>query len=88
MDDDSRREALALASELRAQGLRVDVYPDASRKFEKPLKYATGRNAPVLAILGENERRENATSVRNLQTREQTTVKRPDAAAYIASLLS
>jgi len=88
MDDDSRREALLLASELRAQGRRVDVYPDASRKFDKALKYATGRNAKVMAIFGENERRENETSVRNLLTREQTSVKRPDAAAYIASLLS
>jgi histidyl-tRNA synthetase len=88
MDDDSRREALLLASELRALGRRVDVYPDASRKFDKALKYATGRSAKVMAIFGENERRENETSVRNLLTREQTTVKRPDTAAYIASLLS
>jgi len=56
MDDNSSSEALKLASELRAAGCRVDVYPEASRKFEKALKYAAGRGARVMAIFGENER--------------------------------
>ena len=56
MDDESRAEALRLATELRAQKRRVDVFPEASRKFDKPLKYASGRGARVMAIFGENER--------------------------------
>ena len=42
-------DALALASELRAERLRVEVYPEANRKLEKPLKYASARNVPVPA---------------------------------------
>jgi histidyl-tRNA synthetase len=88
MDDNSSPEALRLASELRAAGCRVDVYPDASRKFDKALKYAASRGARVMAIFGENERARGETSVRNLITREQTPVKRAESAAFIVQALS
>ena len=88
MDDDSRAEGLQLASELRAATLRVDIFPDTSRKFDKPLKYASARGAKVMAIFGENERAGGAVSIRNLETREQQTVPRDDAHAFIAKLLN
>jgi histidyl-tRNA synthetase len=88
MDDESRADALRLATELRAQKRRVDVFPEASRKFDKPLKYASGRGARVMAIFGENERARGEASIRNLQTREQQTVPRGQAAAVIAQLLA
>jgi Histidyl-tRNA synthetase len=55
LDDGSRAEALKLAGELRAAKYRVDVFPEASRKFDKPLKYASARGARAMAIFGENE---------------------------------
>jgi histidyl-tRNA synthetase len=88
MDDDSRAEALRLASELRTAKLRVDIFPDTSRKFDKPLKYASARGAKAMAIFGENERAEGAVSVRDLRTREQQTVPRDQAVAVIAQLLN
>jgi histidyl-tRNA synthetase len=88
MDDDSRAEALRLASQLRGSKLRVDVFPDASRKFDKPLKYASGRGAKAMAIFGENERAGGVVSIRNLETREQQTVPRDQAHAFIAKLLN
>jgi histidyl-tRNA synthetase len=88
MDDDSRAEALRLATELRAQERRVDVFPEAARKFDKPLKYASSRAARVMAIFGEHERARGEASIRNLQTREQQTVPRDQAAAFIAQLLN
>ena len=88
MDDTSSSEALKLASELRALGCRVDVYPEASRKFEKALKYAAGRGARVMAIFGENERARGETSVRNLITRQQTAINRAESAAFIAEILN
>jgi histidyl-tRNA synthetase len=84
MDDGSRQDALALAKELRDLALRVDVFPEAGRKFDKPLKYATGRGAKAMAIFGENERARGEVSVRNLQTREQQAVPRDQAPAVIA----
>jgi histidyl-tRNA synthetase len=81
MDDDSRGEALRLAAELRSARLRVDLFPETSRKFDKPLKYASARGAKAMAIFGENERAAGVVSVRNLQTREQQTVPRDQADA-------
>jgi histidyl-tRNA synthetase len=88
LDDQSRPEALKLAGELRQARWRVDVYPDASRKFDKPLKYASSRGARVMAIFGENEVSRGEASIRNLDTREQISVPRADAASHIARLLN
>jgi histidyl-tRNA synthetase len=87
LDDESRAEALRFASELRERELRVDVFPDAARKFDKPLKYASARGARVMAIVGENERATGAVSLRNLHTREQQTVPRAQAAGVASQLL-
>ena len=84
LSDAARGDALRLAAELRAEKLRVDLYPEASRKVEKPLKYAAGRNVPVLAILGEDELARGEVAVRDLQTRQQESIPRADAARSIA----
>ena len=86
LDEDSRGDALKLATELRASTLRADVFPEVARKFEKPLKYASARGAKLMAILGENERAKGEVSVRDLTTREQTAVPRQNAASSISDL--
>ena len=88
LDDHSRGDALQLATELRSASLRVDVFPEASRKFEKPLKYASARGAKLMAIFGENERAKGEVSVRDLTTREQTAVRRADALAFVRQHLA
>jgi histidyl-tRNA synthetase len=84
LTDELRGEALKLASELRAEKLRVDIYPEAARRLEKPLKNASGRNVPVLAILGEDEHARGEVAVRDLQTRQQEPAPRATAASWIA----
>ena len=82
--DGLRADALKLASELRAEKLRVEVFPEMSPRLEKPLKYASSRNVPVLAILGEDERARGEVAVRDLQTRKQEATTRATAAEWIA----
>jgi histidyl-tRNA synthetase len=84
LDEDLRAEALRLASELRAERLRVEVFPEGGRKLDRALKYAAGRNVPVLAILGEDERARGEVAVRDLQTRQQENAPRASAAEWIA----
>ncbi len=84
LGDAQRADALALASELRAERLRVEVYPDSGRKFDKPLKYASSRNIPMMAILGEDEQARGEVAVRDLQTRAQDAIARAGAASVIA----
>ncbi|MGC4083153.1 MAG: histidine--tRNA ligase [Vicinamibacterales bacterium] len=85
--DDLRADALRLATELRGERLRVDVFPEASRKLDRALKYAASRHVPVLAILGEDERARGEVAVRDLQTRQQEAAPRADAARHIARLV-
>jgi histidyl-tRNA synthetase len=78
-----RADALKLAAELRAEKLRVEVFPEVSPKLEKPLKYAAARHVPVLTILGEDERARGEVTVRDLQTRKQESAPRATAAKQI-----
>jgi histidyl-tRNA synthetase len=83
LDDEGRADALALAAELRQAGLRVDLYPEASRKLEKPLKYASSRQVPLLAIVGPDERARGEVALRQLTTRTQISVPRADMARVV-----
>ena len=84
LHEDLRADSLKLAAELRAEKLRVDIYPEAGAKLDKPLKYASTRNVPVLAIVGEDERARGEVAVRDLQTRQQENAPRASAAQWIA----
>ena len=88
LDEASRAEALKLAVELRAARLRVDVFPELGRRFDKPLKYASARGARAMAIFGENEVARGEVSIRNLDTREQITVPRAEALTSITRLFA
>src|SRR4029077_13673422 len=76
---ETRAEALGLASELRAGGLRIDVFPDAS-PTGKQLSYADGRQIPFAVIEGDKERATGGVTIKNLKTKEQDTMPRAQAA--------
>ena len=69
--------ALKLANELRATGLRVDVYPEPD-KLGKQLKYAASRGVTFVVIAGADERAKGEVTVKNLTTGEQKSVARSD----------
>jgi histidyl-tRNA synthetase len=81
-NDESRADALALAGELRCAGLRVDLYPEAD-KLGKQFKYASSRNVPFVAIVGDDERSRGEVALKDLRTGEQKSVPRANAAAYL-----
>ena len=83
-NDASRADALALAGELRAAGLRVDIYPEAE-KLGKQFKYASSRNVPFVAIVGDDERANGTVSIKDLRTGDQQAIARGDAAQYLAT---
>jgi histidyl-tRNA synthetase len=81
-NDESFAEALALASELRRQGLRVDLYPEAD-KMGKQFKYAAARGIRFVAIVGDDERARGEVAIKDLESGAQRSVKRADAATAI-----
>jgi histidyl-tRNA synthetase len=70
-------EALKLAAELRAEGVRVEVYPEAD-KLGKQMKYAATKGIPFAAILGADELAHGVVAIKNLASGQQASVPRPD----------
>jgi histidyl-tRNA synthetase len=81
-NEDSIGESLALATELRSHGLRVDLYPEAD-KMGKQFKYASSRSIPFVAIVGDEERARGEIAIKDLRSGEQRSVKRAEVASAI-----
>lgn len=80
--EDSISDSLALAHELRATGLRVDLYPEAD-KMGKQFKYASERGIPAVVVIGDDERARGEVAIKDMRTGEQRTVKRDQVASAI-----
>jgi histidyl-tRNA synthetase len=83
-NEDSVGESIALATELRNKGLRVDLYPEAD-KLGKQFKYASARGIPFVAIIGEDERARGEVAIKDMKSGEQRSVKRSDVASAISN---
>ncbi len=85
---------LALATELRAAGLRVELYPEAPAEdnqkgaIVKQFQYAQARGIPFAAVIGKPELEAGTVSVRTLATRQDEQRPRADVAAYLKTLIS
>jgi histidyl-tRNA synthetase len=72
-NEQTMADSLALAQTLRAQGLRVDLYPEAD-KLGKQFKYASSRGIPFVAVLGDDERGQGKVGLKSMATGEQRAV--------------
>jgi len=81
-DEDSLADSVKLAQELRAGGLRVDLYPEAD-KLGKQFKYAASREIPFVAVVGDDERARGEVAIKDLGTGQQKSVKRELAVSEI-----
>src|SRR3954468_7537050 len=83
-------ESLQLARELRAAGLRVEVYPEALRNGKdlgKAFKYADTRKARYATVLGQDELSRGEVKIKSLDTGEQQAVARGTVATTLARRL-
>jgi histidyl-tRNA synthetase len=72
-NEETTAESLTLAQALRAQGLRVDLYPEAD-KLGKQFKYASSRSIPFVVVIGDDERAQGKIGVKDMSTGEQQAV--------------
>jgi len=77
-NEETAGESLKLASDLRQNGLRVTVYPQAD-KLGKQFKYADQINAPFVCVLGETEIAENKVTLKNMKSGDQETISVEEA---------
>jgi histidyl-tRNA synthetase len=79
---DRTADAIGLARELRADGLRVDVYPEPD-KLGKQFKYASARGVRYVAIVGDDEAARGEVAVKNLASGGQVSLARTQVAAFL-----
>jgi histidyl-tRNA synthetase len=85
-NEDSIADSVALARELRAEGLRVDLYTE-SDKLGKQFKYASSRGIRFVAVVGDEERKRDEVSLKDMNSGEQRSVQRSLLAATIKESL-
>ena len=78
--------AIALAQQLRAAGLRVQLYGE-QKKFKQKMAYCDKLGVPFAVLLGEDEIAANMCSVKNMATGQQVTLSVEDAAALMRNTL-
>ena len=83
-DQEGVTDALRLAGDLRAAGVRVEVYPEAD-KLGKQFKYASARGLRFVTVVGGDERAAGQVTVKNMQNGEQTVVARDETAAWLSA---
>ena len=79
-------ESLKLAAELRAGGLRVEVYPDPLRggkDLGKAFKYGDTRKARFVAVMGQDEVSRGAVKLKELSTGLQQSVPRASVNSHL-----
>jgi histidyl-tRNA synthetase len=75
--------ALELAGKLREAGINTELYADPSDKLDKQFKYADKKGIPFALIIGEQEVKNKQVTVKNLATREQSTLSLDEAIARL-----
>ena len=82
LDESARSYAFQTLIELRAYGYRADM--DMNGKgFKGQFKAADRAHAHYALLIGENERSQNMITVKNLHTKEQTSILRNDLIIYL-----
>ncbi len=80
-------ESLRLASELRADGIKVETALEEGDKIGKQLKYADVRRIPLAIIVGPDELSRDQVLIKDLRSSTQHSVLRKEVAARVRELL-
>jgi len=72
---EEEKYCVKLASELRNQGIKTEVYPESS-KMKKQMSYANAKNIPYVLLIGSQEMESGELTLKNLDSGEQTKVKK------------
>ena len=77
LDESSLDYGFNLMSELRQEGISIDMYPEAA-KLKKQFKYAEDLKIEYAIFIGETERNTGIVNIKNLKSGDQQSVKRDE----------
>ena len=69
-----RLHCLKLATQLRANGINAEVYPDVVKKIAKQFEYADKKQIPYVGVVGGNEMANNTVMLKNMSSGTQEEV--------------
>jgi histidyl-tRNA synthetase len=72
--EDTLDYCLNYANLLRSKNIACEVYNDSSTSMRKKLDYANKINVPYVAIIGENEIKDDSVTIKNMTSGEQSTL--------------
>jgi histidyl-tRNA synthetase len=84
-DEEVRRYAIGLLTELRSAGIAAESVPEKS--FKAQMRRAGKSGYPLCAIIGEDELKDSMVTIKNLEDSSQVKIARADAREKIAALL-
>lgn len=82
---DLQGRSLKVAESLRSAGVNTELYPDPTDKLEKQFKYADKKSIPYAIVIGEDEVSKNLVTLKNLATREQSTLPIEEAIKLLSN---
>ena len=80
-------ESIKLARELRAAGLKVDLYPEAD-KLGKQFKYASSMGVPFVAVIGEEEQAKGVVGIKDMESGKQRELGREKLPDHLKEVLT
>lgn len=75
--------SLQVANQLRASGIKTEVYPATEDKLAKQFKLANKKNIPWVVVVGEEEIDKNLIGLKNMQSGEQQQLSLEEAIEQI-----
>lgn len=84
---DTLPNSMRLASELRAAGIRTEVYLQPKKSIGKQLQYADRKHIPLAAFLGTDELQAGTVSLKRLSDGQEVTTPRGEVAQTVRALL-
>jgi len=78
-------QCLRIAHELRREGINVDMQMQQSKKVGKAISYASEKGIPYVGLVGEDELREGAITIKDLSSRKQEKISLNSVKNYINS---
>lgn len=82
-DKNITSEQMKICSELRKSGLRVLTTHIKEQKFKRHFDNVFNAGIKYMIILGDKEIEENTISIKNIETKEQITIKRSELVEYL-----
>ena len=81
-DENGFNYALTILRQVRKNGISAEIYPETA-KIKKQMQYANDNNIPFVAIIGDEEVKNQSVTLKNMTTGEQKLIKKEEICSFL-----